>query len=339
MTIRAFLLGLGLLAAPAAAARRPAPAGDELLRRVLAPPDSAFASRVRVQSFDAAGKAKAQYRRVCFRPPSSWRVESSAKREGPLAFLRVSDGKTAMTAWPKMGRAWLGPEAPPDAAPEAERLESLYDLSVSTGGRVAGKSTWRLDLLSKTDGRVRRSLWIAKTSGLLLRREDYRPDGSLLRRERTTRFDAPPDAVSFAPAPPEGAAVTASSAPFMGDHGPERGMPGPRADFPPLLPRWVPDGYALFDVMSSPKKPSALVSYVDGQTSVTFAEASPGALGEEAGKPYAVVRLRSGSGRLYAAGADGVRLVWSAGGRDYSVIGDAPEADLARMADSIPGTP
>jgi len=319
MTTEAVLLALALLAPPASAApRKSAPAAEELLRAALAAPEEAFTARVRVQAFDAAGKAKAQYRRVCFRPPSSWRIEASAKRDGPLAFLRISDGKTAMTAWPKLGRARVGPEAASDAEAEAARLRALYDLAVSSGGRVAGKAAWRLDLRSKADGRVRRALWIGKTSGLLLRREDYRPDGGLLRRERVTRFDAPPDAVSFAPVAPAGATDAAEA---------------------PGAPRWVLDGFALLEASGTRGDGSERLAYTDGLATAVLLEAAPGAASARPGRPYAEARLRGGVGRFYAAGADGVRLVWSAGGRDFALAGDLPEADLARMADSIPEAP
>lgn len=311
MTSKVLLLGLLLLAAPArAGARKPAPVAEDLLQEALALPREAWSARVRVQAFNAAGKAKAQYRTVEFAPPSSWRIESSAKRGGTVAALMVTDGKTTMTAWPTAGRAWLDRSAQEDRAAELTRLRSLYDLSVSTGGRVAGKAAWRLDLRSKADGRVRRSLWLGKTKGLLLRREDFRPNGGLLRRERATRLEAPPaPGPRFSPVVPEG--LTASAAP--------RGT---------TLPRWLPDGF----VLDSASGGSA--SYSDGLGVLVFESGAAAA----SGKPYAQVVLRSGAGRLFAE-EDGVRLEWSMGGRMYSLFGDCAEADLARMADSVSEVP
>jgi hypothetical protein len=311
MTSEVLFLGLLLLAAPAhAGARKPAPAAEDLLQEALALPAEAWSARVRVQAFDAAGKAKAQYRTVEFAPPSSWRIESSAKRGGAVAALMITDGKSAMTAWPTAGRAWLDRAAPEDRAAELTRLSSLYDLSVSTGGRVAGKAAWRLDLRSKADGRVRRSLWLGKTKGLLLRREDFRPDGRLLRRERATKFGEPPVAgPRFSPVVPAG--LTASAVP--------RGA---------ALPRWLPDGFVLDSAAGSE------ASFSDGLSVLVF---HSGAAAVSA-KPYAHVRLRSGAGRLYAE-EDGIRLEWAVGGRSYSLFGDCAEADLARMADSVAEVP
>jgi negative regulator of sigma E activity len=90
-----------------------------------------------------------------------------------------------------------------DEAPEKglARLRSLYDLSVSTGGVVAKRKTWRVDLRLKS-GLLRRTLWVDRDSGLLMKRETYRDDGSLARRERLTKLTlgAPVDAGLFAAA-------------------------------------------------------------------------------------------------------------------------------------------
>ncbi|MBI3564685.1 MAG: hypothetical protein HY079_05765 [Elusimicrobia bacterium] len=296
MTIERLLAVLLLLAAPARAARRPVPPAEALLRAAVSAPSAARSTRVRVQAFDASGRAKAQYRVETVRPDGSRRVEGGSKKGGAAALSIVSDGKARLTAWPKAGRAWSGPAPAPDADGERTRLSSLYDLSVSTGGRVAGKAVWRLDMRSKADGRVRRSLWLAKTGGALLRREDYRPDGSLLRRERVTRLLPPADA-DFSPVPPAGAKAA-------------------------VLPAWVPDGFAL----ESRDARGAVLT--DGLRTVAFVRGAAA----PSGRPYAEVRLRSGLGRLYA-GADGVRLVWSGGSlagdvpeADLARMADALEA-------------
>lgn len=276
MTTERLLAVLLLLAAPVRAARRPVPSAEELLRAAVSATAQARTARVRVQAFDASGKAKAQYRLETVRSDGARRVEGGSKKGGVAALSIVSDGKTRLTAWPKAGRAWSGPAPAQDADAERTRLSSLYDLSVSTGGRVAGKAVWRLDMRSKADGRVRRSLWLAKTGGALLRREDYRPDGTLLRRERVTRLLPPADA-DFSPVPPAGARAAA-------------------------LPGWVPDGFTL----ESQDARGAVLT--DGLRTVGFVRvpAAP------SGRPYAEVRLRSGVGRFYAE-AGGVRLVWSGG--------------------------
>lgn len=322
MRISAALLGVLWLAAPAAAARRrPLPDAAELLNRALAAPSSPYAAHERVQSFAPSGKAKAQSRFIQYQAPGRRRVEGSARTSGPLSLLIVGDGRLQLTAWPKARRAWLGPVPAEAPAAEAARLSSLYDLSVSTGGRVAGKAAWRLDLRSKADGRLRRSLWIEKNGGLTLRREDYRPDASLLRRERTSRLEAPdftPE--TFVVKPPDGAAADVSTVPYSGGF-------GVKNEFAPRLPAWLPDGFVLLELSGTS------ASYTDGLTTFTLA-----GRGAPQTASYASVKLKSGAGRYYLTG-DSITLAWTAGGREYAAQGDMPEADLARAADSIPEAP
>ncbi|MDE2510971.1 MAG: hypothetical protein KGL74_07600 [Elusimicrobia bacterium] len=338
MKTRALLAALMLTAAWSRAARRterPEPAA--LLERVLSFPSQSCAARVRVQAFGpagAAGKAKAQTRLVRFRAPAFRRIEVAGRKAGPPALLAVSDGRELLTAWPKAGRGWLGADPPPDAAAERARLESLYELSVSTGGRAARKATWRLDLRSRADGRLRRSYWLSRAGGLILKREDYRPDGTLLRRERAVRLEAPEfSAADFLVRAPDGAKVEASTVPFD-----EGGAFRAREDFPVRYPRWLPVGFVLLEhpVPDGDGRSVTLV-YTDGVTTLTIVE-RPSGPAPTAGSPYAEVRLSSGSGKLsFAEGA--TRLDWTRGGRDEFASGDLPEADLARVADSVPEAP
>ena len=193
---------------------------------------------------------------------------------------------------------------------------------------MAKKATWRLDMRSRADGRVRRSLWLSKDDGRLLRREDYRPDGSLLRRERTTRLETPsfsPDA--FLIRAPEGTAVDSATVPYIA-----RAGGAPSAGVRPRSPRWLPVGFVLVETGAGAGR-SAKSVYSDGLTPVTFVE-RPSGEGVPPGPSYAEVRLKSGAAKLSFSGT-ATSLSWTAGDRDYTETGDMPEADLARMADSI----
>jgi hypothetical protein len=333
--IKALIFGMIMIGAPAVAARRaPGPDAADLFNEALSAPSAPAVARIRVQVFGpagSAGKAKAQTRRVSVRAQGERRVEAAGKRGG-LSLLSVTDGRSLLTAWPKEKRGWIGPAPDDDAAGERTRMLSLYELAVSTGGRAAKRPTWRLDLISRSDGRLRRSLWLDRQGGRLLRREDYRPDGTLMRRERTTRFD-PPDfsADEFQVAAPEGVAVDAATVPFVSGGGVEK-------VFHPRFPRWVPDGFVLFDATGKADGRTATVSYTDGLTTFVIEESSGGRGQPPPAAVYAEVRLKSGPGRLSFSGRT-TALAWSVGGRKYAASGDVPEADMARMADSIPEEP
>ena len=334
MGIRGVFLGVFLLGVPAAG-RESGPDASRLLDRTLASPSASWTARVRVQVFGpagAAGKAKAQTRRVCVGSPDSLRVEVAGRRSGVLSLLMVTDGRSLLTAWPTQRRGWLGPAPDVEPAQERARLDSLYELSVSTGGRAAKRPLWRLDLRSRADGRLRRSLWLDREDGRTLRREDYRPDGTLMRRERTTRLEGPSFSdEDFRVAAPAGVAVDASTVPFAGRASAE-------SAFPPRFPRWAPAGFVPLAADVSARPVSARVSYTDGLTTFDFVERPAGEGARPDRARYAEVRLKTGVGIL--SFADGATVLsWTAGGRDYTATGDVPEADLARMADSIPDEP
>ena len=169
LTALAFLAAVPLQAKPRAAR----PGADELILRALAGPAAGYAAVERVQVFVPGKKPKALKASVTALPGGRMRREVfPAKRKGaPL--IQVRDGRDQET--PSTGLA---------------RLRSFYDLTVSTGGRVAKRKTWRVDLRLR-DGKLRRSLWVDRDSGLLLKRETYRFDGSLARRERIVKLALP----------------------------------------------------------------------------------------------------------------------------------------------------
>lgn len=177
---------LALAAVPAAARpRAPRPDAEALLRKMLAGPATGYAAVERVQVFLPGRRPKALKADVSGLPGGLVRRE-----------VRPSSRKAAPVVWVE------APESP-DAA--LARLRGLYSISVSTGGVVAKRKTWKLDLRLKNGAPVlRRSLWVDRDSGLLLKRETYRDDGSLRRRERVVKLELPASAAPFAEAPPPG---------------------------------------------------------------------------------------------------------------------------------------
>ena len=166
------LLGAAPLQAKPRAAR---PEADALLLRALSGPSTGYAAVERVQVFLAGRKPKALKVNVTAVSGRVRREVLPSKRTGaPLVQVRELEAPAAGLA----------------------RLRGIYDLSVSTGGAVAKRKTWRIDLRLKS-GHLRRSLWVDRDSGLLMKRETYRDDGTLARRERIVKL-ALPSAVDLA---------------------------------------------------------------------------------------------------------------------------------------------
>lgn len=305
------LMTLALLAAPASArprAVRTLPEAGELIVKALAGPSVGYMGLERVQVFRPGAKPKGVTVEVSARPGLLRRETRMGKRK-TSGLVSVRDGKTVTLSWPAQKRQWSGLEL--QETPEAglARLRALYQMSVSTGGHVAKLATWRVDLTAP-GRRLRRSLWVARDSGLLLKTEDYRPDGTLARRRRFTKLTLPakPEDSLFRSEPPAGAR--------------------PAAAFMPSFPRWVPDGFMLVESTAT------RVRYSDGAASVAVA-VSDARIGLEG---TALRTVKVGARELvFAETESGYSLLAPVGDRYYALTGDLSEDELARMALSVEG--
>jgi len=304
------LLSLMILAMPAAArsrARRSLPAPEALVLKALAGPATGYTGLMRVQMFRPGGKPKGVTVAVAALPGGRVRRETKMGRRKTAGLICVRDGRTASLSWPAQKRSWSGPDRIESPEAGLARLSALYELAVSTGGLVAKHTTWRVNL-SVPGGRVRRSLWVDRASGLLLKSENYRPDGTLARRERFMKLALPsdPDASVF------------RMEPAAGTH--------PAASFVPGFPRWAPDGFMLVEASSS------RVRYSDGAANVTV-EVFPAQAGPR-GTNSRTVKF-AGRELKIAEDKEGYAIVTLVGSRFYVFFGDLPEDELVRMALSV----
>lgn len=165
---------LALTAVPLSAKpRAPRPSAEALLLKMLAGPATGYACVERVQVFLPGKKPQALKANITALPGGRVRREIVSRKKKAAPLVQVHDGRDREK--PEAGLA---------------RLRSLYDLSVSTGGVVAKRKTWRIDLRLK-GGALRRALWVDRDSGLLMKRETYRGDGTLARRERVMKLALP----------------------------------------------------------------------------------------------------------------------------------------------------
>ncbi len=190
MTRFKLAVALALAAVPLQAKpRAPLPDADALMLKALAGPATGYVAVERVQVFLPGKKPKALKVNITALPGRVRReVLPFKKKTAPL--VTVSE----------LEKAGAG----------LARLRSMYEISVSTGGVVAKRKTWKIDLRLRS-GVLRRSLWVDRDSGLLMKRETYRDDGSLARRERIVKLTLPAsvDPVALKPDP--------SSGPWMPD--------------------------------------------------------------------------------------------------------------------------
>ena len=170
MTRFKLAVALVLTAAPLQAKpRAPLPDADALVLKALAGPSTGYAAVERVQVFLPGSKPKALKVNITALPGRIRReVLPSKGKTAPLVSVRELEKAAAGLA----------------------RLRSIYVISVSTGGVVAKRKTWRIELRLRS-GVLRRALWVDRDSGLRLKRETYRDDGSLARRERIVKLTLP----------------------------------------------------------------------------------------------------------------------------------------------------
>ncbi|MBI2385752.1 MAG: hypothetical protein HYV14_07030 [Elusimicrobia bacterium] len=165
LVVAVLLAALPLQAKP----RQARPGADELLLKMLSGPTTSYAGVERVQVFLAGAKPKALKVLVSSRAGMIRRETLPPKKKAaPLVQVHVRE----------------------DAVPAHARLRGLYAVTVSTGGVVAKRRTWKLELRLRS-GILRRALWVDRDSGLLMKRETYRDDGTLRRRERIVKLSLP----------------------------------------------------------------------------------------------------------------------------------------------------
>lgn len=286
-----------LLAAPALGARKAAvPPPERLLSLALAP-SAAYRAAGRAQYFPREGKPKSQALTAAAAPGGRYRLEYAPSARKPPALILSSDGRTRRLLHVRPGLLWSGPAAD-DAASYGKTLTELYELSSSTGGVVAKRSTWRLDFRERKGGALRRSWWLDRKTGAVLRREQYRADGRLWRRLRFSRFaEGDPGEAAFA-------APSGTAAPWT----------------PPGGPAWRPDGFVPAEYRR--REDSARVyGYGDGLASLTLTRG---------GSPAGAVRPPG-----LSAGPEGLGYGWACGPEQCYLEGDVLEDELLRAAASV----
>jgi hypothetical protein len=309
-----------LLTLPAAARGRPSsaqPDADAVLLSALSAPATGYEASGRIQSFAPGTKPKALGLAVYYLPDGRYRREIRRSPNGPAELVYVDDGARQRLYWPKLATLWTG--SVPKETPEQRvgRLKSLYEVSISSGGRVARRATWRLSFAAP-GGRVRRALWADRVTGVMLKCEEYRLDGTLARRERfTTLVPASPDPGLFRLTVPPGTASAEMTAP--------RGaVTGLTRD-----PRWIPDGFLALEVRREGR--ATVVEYGDGVASFSI-RAGRDAAAAGTGRS---VRLQDGTpSRLYDE-SNGPVLSFFSGGTSYAISGDITEDEMVRVADSL----
>lgn len=212
-------------------------------------------------------------------------------------------------------RARLLPHtAPEPGAPrslEAALLDDLHVLSVTGRGASAGRNATIIEAVRPTGVPAAR-FWIDDTTGLLLRREVYEPDGDL------ARVSGFVDLEIGASARPE-----VAPRPIPDDNG----EPVDRAAYDALAadgwfccPRGLDRTLRLTEVRRSPDGRTLQLVYSDGLTATSVFQQRDHALSSAGG----FTRHGRGNGGVYVRYGLSSSASWSAGGLLYTVVSDTP---------------
>lgn len=208
-------------------------------------------------------------------------------------------------------------------------LAAAYDLAVSGPGRCTGR-TAHVVSAHRGDGTLAGRFWLDRRSGLLLRREVYDGAGSRVRSSAFVEVSVGPE---HAPGPGAGA-----------DDGlPQASTLAALRGAGWQVPASLPGGFRLFDTRRSAAHPGQEVvqtSYSDGLSTVSLF-AQRGSLGTV---PPPGFRAETVDARPVWVRRDGPeRVVWGGEGRVWTLVSDAPAADVrdavaALPRDAAPGT-
>ncbi|MFI5346235.1 MAG: hypothetical protein ACHQ51_07665 [Elusimicrobiota bacterium] len=322
-----------LVSSAAIAAQTPEPAA--LLDAVLAPPTVAYQGRLMVTQWYGK-QTRAEEMRVQFLPPDNIRREYLSP-DGTVTRVSVSDGDIESVRLIRAGKTVVG-----DAvrsyekvmSPELERqaLLSNYELSSSTGEKVAGRPTWRLTMKPNIDGKPWQTLWLDQDTKTVLRSRRYLPKRPFASKAEFSAFEP---RVKLDPALFQ---VEGATAAIQG--------PGLAPDFLTLeqlnaatgeaagLPAKLPGGFIFesADVLPVGKSKVRHARYTDGLTVISIFLTDR------------KVRLPKGGiiapgathlpGLLHASRA-GKLIQWGSGARHFTLMGDVSREMVADIVKTL----
>jgi outer membrane lipoprotein-sorting protein len=312
------------------------PEGGALLDSALAAPSVPYSGHVMVtQWYGKQTRAEEMIVRVL--PPDRVRREFLAP-DGTVARVSISDGDRESVLLVRSGKTVLGNAVRSDEkvlAPELERetLLSNYDLSVSTAEKVAGRATWKLNLVPKVDGKSWQTLWIDQETRIVLRTKRWQP-----RR----RFVTQAQFMSFEPRKPQNEELfriedstdeviqaRSLSPEFLTLEQLGAATGGTR------LPEALPGGFVfesadVFEVRNSSVRHAR---YTDGLTVLSVFETDRPV---KLPKGNAIPSGREALPGPLRASLAGKVLQWKVGPRNYTMMGDVSRDLMAVIARKLP---
>jgi len=221
-------------------------------------------------------------------------------------------------------------QAVPSGTHDAALLDVLddhYDVVVAGDQLLKGRRTTMIEALRPGvtgPAAVGGRFWLDAATGMVLRRDVHDETGAVA---RTTTFDL----VNVGEAAVAGLPATASAGAL--DQG---WLDAMEAEGWPVI-RELPSGLELFEARKHDSSGVAVLqlSYSDGLSTMSLF-VQPGELATE---PPGTARPVDGGGTVWVSGANPERLVWSADGRTWTLLSDAPQTAVEAALRVLPHAP
>lgn len=219
------------------------------------------------------------------------------------------------------------------------RLSEKYDVNIVGTERLLDRPCVRVEIVRRGDDQLVERLWIDQASDLLLRRETYDGEDTLLRMVAYQKLDLNP---SHRVRTGEPVRATRGQRPTQTRQEQDvtevddNGLKALRAAGW-LVPEEMPGAYAsegVFAVSAGETQPLQSV-YSDGLYTVSLFE-QRGSLDPATLPEGAEITTDFGFPAYTWPGAVPRRVVWEASGTTWSLVGDAPPAELRAMVLELP---
>lgn len=334
--VPALLFALAMLA-PAAANTQPRETGMTLLHAAVdAPRHISFTAQVELLTIGAHGTSEASIFRVEHLAPDStrrWYVsprnlygDSMISRGDTIYAIDVLHHRVIVTQHDSFGvhYGW---------SRDVRLLTQNYRPVMDPDEVVAGRPVDVVALINRYNGATIARIWIDEQTNLMLRREVYAADGSVI-------FQMHFDNVDYTGAIPP--SVFAIPANFKRVAGPSRGIPSdPRkvladAGFAAKAPHYLPEGFSAVGADLADESGVRVVHllYSDGIRTMSLFENARGSAVDMAGYHTSTMNVNGIPMQSVAQGANTL-LAWSDNKLRYALVGDLSITDLERIATSI----
>ncbi|MGE5554126.1 MAG: sigma-E factor regulatory protein RseB domain-containing protein [Betaproteobacteria bacterium] len=339
------IVGLGLLlgmvgwSSGKTAAATPVSPAEEILRRALAADASQTYTGTMVLFTWGAGSGDATMVKVFHRAPGRSRLEYLGSRQEPYLVI-VDDGRHRWHYRPHERVVAAGPSQANGGADPEQGLALLsrnYRFQYGGTGEITGRLTDIVELVPRGCPHPAQRFWVDRGTGVILRTEQYRVDGSLASLTLFTAFEPGKNvpAEHFRLEVPKEVRVIAGFAQGLSleDLSAEIGV---TVRMPAALPPgFVFDGASLSE---SGQGKVAHLRFTDGLGVISLFEQPARRFARYRLKGAEAVPLKSGQGWLRAE-CGGYVLNWTSDGINFTLVGEVPAEVLIRLADSIPPQP